>query len=33
MGDPVKAAQVIIDMVDVAAAPVRLMLGEGMYQL
>ncbi|MBN9047615.1 MAG: hypothetical protein J0H18_18410 [Rhizobiales bacterium] len=28
MGDPVKAAQVIIDMVESDAAPVHLMLGE-----
>lgn len=33
MGDPVKAAQVIIDMVDGDTAPVRLMLGEDAYQL
>lgn len=33
MGDPVKAAQVIIDMVGSDTAPVRLMLGEDAYQL
>ncbi|MBR8655268.1 SDR family NAD(P)-dependent oxidoreductase [Achromobacter sp. Marseille-Q0513] len=33
MGDPAKGAQVIIDMVDSDAAPVRLMLGEDAYQL
>lgn len=33
MGDPVKAMQVVIDMVESDAAPVRLMLGEDAYQL
>ena len=33
MGDPAKAMQVLIDMVDADAAPVRLMLGEDAYQL
>ncbi|MFT4148652.1 MAG: oxidoreductase [Paracoccaceae bacterium] len=33
MGDPVKAVQVILDMVDADTAPVRLMLGEDAYQL
>lgn len=33
MGDPAKGVQVIIDMVDSDAAPVRLMLGEDAYQL
>lgn len=33
MGDPVKAAQVIVDMVDADTAPVRLLLGEDAYQL
>ncbi|MFT3761321.1 MAG: oxidoreductase [Pseudoxanthomonas sp.] len=33
MGDPAKGVQVIIDMVDADAAPVRLMLGEDAYQL
>lgn len=33
MGDPVKAMQVLIDMVESDSAPVRLMLGEDAYQL
>ncbi len=33
MGDPVKAVQVIMDMVESDSAPVRLMLGEDAYQL
>ncbi|MDU9394799.1 oxidoreductase [Pseudomonas sp. zfem002] len=33
MGDPVKGAQVIVDMVDSAVAPVRLLLGEDAYEL
>lgn len=33
MGDPVKAMQVVIDMVESDSAPVRLMLGEDAYQL
>lgn len=33
MGDPVKAMQVLLDMVDADTAPVRLMLGEDAYQL
>ncbi|UMZ15115.1 SDR family NAD(P)-dependent oxidoreductase [Pseudomonas sp. MPFS] len=33
MGDPVKGAAVIIDMVDSAVAPLRLLLGEDAYQL
>ncbi len=33
MGDPVKAAEVIIDMVESDSAPVRLMLGEDAYNL
>lgn len=33
MGDPVKAMQVVVDMVDGDGAPVRLMLGEDAYQL
>ena len=33
MGDPVKAMQVLIDMVEGDSAPVRLMLGEDAYQL
>lgn len=33
MGDPVKAMQLVIDMVESGNAPVRLMLGEDAYQL
>ncbi len=33
MGDPVKAAEVIVDMVKSDSAPVRLMLGEDAYNL
>lgn len=33
MGDPVKGVAVIIDMVESAVAPVRLLLGEDAYQL
>jgi NAD(P)-dependent dehydrogenase (short-subunit alcohol dehydrogenase family) len=33
MGDPVKAVQVIIDMVESDTTPVRLLLGEDAYQL
>lgn len=33
MGNPVKGMQVVVDMVESDAAPVRLMLGEDAYQL
>jgi NAD(P)-dependent dehydrogenase (short-subunit alcohol dehydrogenase family) len=33
MGDPAKGARVIVDMVDSATPPVRLLLGEDAYQL
>ncbi|MGS1097217.1 SDR family NAD(P)-dependent oxidoreductase (plasmid) [Aquamicrobium terrae] len=33
MGDPAKAMQVVVDMVESDSAPVRLMLGEDAYQL
>ncbi|MFJ4192571.1 oxidoreductase [Pseudomonas sp. NPDC089534] len=33
MGDPAKGAAVIVDMVNSAVAPVRLLLGEDAYQL
>ncbi|MDQ8014569.1 MAG: oxidoreductase [Flavobacterium nitrogenifigens] len=33
MGDPIKGMQVVVDMVESATVPVRLMLGEDAYQL